>query len=52
MVVYDPFMGVGSTALACKSLHVAFVGTEIDGEYIEIAEKRIHDFVPQSTFTH
>lgn len=43
MVVYDPFMGVGSTALACKLMRVSFVGTEIDEKYIEIAENRIRE---------
>jgi len=39
MVVYDPFMGIGSTALACLSLDIDYIGTEIDKEYIDIAEK-------------
>ena len=52
MVVYDPFMGIGSTALACKLIGVKYVGTEIDEKYIEIAEKRISDFLSQSTLAH
>ena len=40
-IVYDPFMGVGTTALACLRLGVSFVGTEIDMRYIKEAEKAI-----------
>lgn len=40
-VVYDPFMGIGSTAVACSTLGVRYVGTEIDRNYIEIAGNRI-----------
>ena len=47
MIVYDPFMGIGSTALASKSLGVSYVGTEIDLKYIEIAGKRIIGYRPQ-----
>ena len=41
LVVYDPFMGIGSTALACKRLGVNYVGTETDAGYIEIANENI-----------
>lgn len=40
MLVYDPFMGIGSTALACVSLGVNYIGTEIDAEYIKIAQQQ------------
>ena len=40
-VIYDPFMGVGTTALACINLNVKFLGTEIDNKYIEIANENI-----------
>lgn len=43
MLVYDPFMGSGSTALACLSLNIDYIGTEIDTEYIDIAEKNIEE---------
>jgi site-specific DNA-methyltransferase (adenine-specific) len=41
MLVYDPFMGIGNTALACKRLRVKYIGTEIDKGYIEIANEQI-----------
>ena len=46
IVVYDPFMGSGNTALASISLGVNFVGTEISKEYVEMAEENIRNFKP------
>jgi len=40
-VVYDPFMGSGTTALAALKLKRNFVGSEISAEYVEICKKRI-----------
>lgn len=37
----DPFLGSGTTALACKSLGMACVGIEIEERYCEIAAKRL-----------
>jgi site-specific DNA-methyltransferase (adenine-specific) len=42
-VVLDPFMGVGSSGVACKELNRNFIGIEIDAEYFGIAKKRIED---------
>lgn len=39
--VFDPFMGSGTTALACKSLGLDFWGTELEKDYCEIIEKRL-----------
>jgi site-specific DNA-methyltransferase (adenine-specific) len=41
LLVYDPFMGIGTTALACLALEVNYLGTEIDEEYIKIARENI-----------
>ncbi|HEU5120416.1 MAG TPA: site-specific DNA-methyltransferase [Candidatus Nitrosocosmicus sp.] len=40
-IVYDPFMGIGNTALACIDLGIDFLGTEIDYNYIKYAKKII-----------
>ena len=40
-VVLDPFLGSGTTAVACKELGRTFIGIEINKEYIEIAKKRL-----------
>jgi len=43
MVVLDPFIGAGSTALACINLKRNYVGIDIDEKYIEIARERIKE---------
>lgn len=40
-VVMDPFMGVGSAALACGELNRNFIGIELDEGYFNIAKQRI-----------
>ena len=40
--VLDPFMGAGSTGLACKHNGRSFIGIEIDEKYYKIAEERIN----------
>lgn len=40
-VVFDPFMGSGTTALACAELGVSFIGSEISEEYCNQAKLRI-----------
>lgn len=39
--VLDPYMGSGSTAVACINLKRKYIGFEIDKEYFEAANKRI-----------
>jgi len=41
MIVLDPFMGAGSTALACINLKRDFIGIEKDPKFVEISNKRI-----------
>lgn len=41
-LVLDPFMGSGSTGVACKELKRDFIGIEIDTNYYNIAENRIN----------
>lgn len=40
-VVLDPFMGSGTTGVACVQTGRKFIGCEIDPTYFAIAEKRI-----------
>lgn len=39
--VMDPFMGIGSTGIACKKNGRNFIGIEIDPKYFYIARERI-----------
>ena len=41
MLVYDPFIGSGTTAVACERLGIQWLGSEINPDYCEIANKRI-----------
>ncbi len=44
-VVLDPFMGSGQTALAAIKAGRRFVGYEVNGEYLALAQKRIRQAV-------
>jgi site-specific DNA-methyltransferase (adenine-specific) len=48
--VCDPFMGSGTTGVACVKLGRRFIGIEIDEGYFNIACKRIRDAVAQPDF--
>jgi site-specific DNA-methyltransferase (adenine-specific) len=41
LLVLDPFMGTGSTAIACKRLGVSFIGFEIVKPYVDYAIQRV-----------
>ena len=40
-VVYDPFMGSGTTAVGCVSRGRDYIGIELSGGYCSLAEERI-----------
>jgi site-specific DNA-methyltransferase (adenine-specific) len=40
-IYLDPFLGSGTTAMACKKLGKKWIGIELNPQYIEIAKKRI-----------
>lgn len=42
-VVLDPFMGSGTTLLACKEIGRTGIGIEINPKYCEIAKKRLQN---------
>lgn len=48
MIVYDPFVGIGTTAIACIQLGVNYIGTDIDKNYIKIANEKIKESKAQS----
>ncbi len=42
-VILDPFMGSGTTGVACKNLNRKFIGIEMDSSYYDIAVDRINN---------
>jgi len=40
-IVYDPFLGSGTTSKAAKQLNRNYIGSEISKEYCDIAEQRV-----------
>ena len=48
-IVYDPFMGTGSTAEVCLRSKRLFIGSEMSEKYVEIANKRLEPFLMQQT---
>ena len=51
-LVLDPFMGIGSTALACLRLGVSCIGFEIDQEYLDVASDRVRSYLNSQKFKH
>ena len=48
--ILDPFMGSGTTGVACANLGRKFIGIEIEPKYFDIARKRISDALKQPDF--
>ena len=44
-LVLDPFMGSGTTGVACVNTNRRFIGMEIDDTYFEIAKRRIEESI-------
>tara|TARA_B110000014_G_scaffold21354_1_gene13654 strand:- start:21 stop:707 length:687 start_codon:yes stop_codon:yes gene_type:complete len=40
-LIYDPFMGIGTTAVVAKKMNRKYIGSEINKSYIEIANDRL-----------
>ena len=49
-IVLDPFMGSGTTGVACRNTGRDFIGIELDPDYFEIAKNRIEN-VEKGLFT-
>lgn len=45
--ILDPFIGSGTTAIACLKLNRNFIGIEKDDEYIKICKERIKQYKEQ-----
>ena len=46
-IIYDPFMGTGSTAEVAIRANRKFIGSEMSAEYCKIANERISPFLAQ-----
>ena len=51
ITILDPFMGSGTTGVACVRTGRKFIGIEIDKGYFDIACKRIKDEYAKSVAT-
>jgi site-specific DNA-methyltransferase (adenine-specific) len=48
--VLDPFMGSGTTGVACARIGRRFIGCELDSKYFDIACRRIEQAYKQPDF--
>ncbi len=48
--ILDPFMGSGTTGVACVKTGRSFIGIELDPDYFEIACKRVREAYAQPDF--
>lgn len=42
-LVFNPFMGSGSTGVACKELNRGFIGCELNKDFCNKAKERIEN---------
>ena len=45
-IVLDPFVGTGTTAVAAKKLGRAYIGIDIDANYVEITKEKLRQVNP------
>jgi site-specific DNA-methyltransferase (adenine-specific) len=50
-IILDPFMGSGTTGVACKKHKRDFIGIELDHHFFEIAKNRINETIIQKDFS-
>lgn len=48
-VIYDPYMGSGTTALMATKMKRNYIGSEISQAYVDMANRRIKDEQQQLT---
>lgn len=47
-IIYDPFFGSGTTGVVAYKLGRTFIGSEINPEYVELANKRLKPYLAQA----
>ena len=50
-LVFDPFCGSGTTGVAAKELNRFFIGAELEGEFAELAARRMRAAVRGSVLS-
>ena len=50
-IIYDPFMGSGTTAEMAHLLNRKWIGSEISKEYVDIANERLKIHSAENLFT-
>jgi site-specific DNA-methyltransferase (adenine-specific) len=50
--ILDPFLGSGTTAIACKQLSRNYIGIELDPSYVDIANARLRATTNQLPLLH
>ena len=50
-IVLDPFLGSGTTAVACEKLGRKWIGIEVDSDYCDLSKKRIKPWINQTRFS-
>ena len=48
-LVYDPFMGTGTTANACKKLGLSYIGSELSENQVKYSDERLNKIPNQQT---
>ena len=48
-LIYDPFMGTGTTALVCIRSNRNFIGSEMSKDYVKIYEDNVKPLLNQQT---
>jgi len=49
-IVFDPFMGSGTTAVVAEALGRKWLGVERDEKYVKLARNRIQGFIDQKSY--
>ena len=47
-IVYDPYMGSGTTAMACIEYNRNYIGSELNKDYIDMGLKRFEPLLKQT----
>ena len=42
-VIYDPFMGTGTTAIVAKKMNRCYIGSELSSEYCDLANLKLKE---------